>query len=163
MSKRWITTLSDGRLAVIQIAPGVDEQRALAKTLFELSRTGNMEAHFNPSLPGPNWPCRACEDTELPQDRYFRDAWQDTGAVVVVNMPKARAIHMNQIRKVRDAELVKLDADFQRALEKGDQLEQSRIAALKQKLRDIPTTFDLAGYATPDTLKVAWPSELPAR
>ena len=48
-----------------------------------------------------------------------------------------------------------------RAVEAEDTLEQARVAARKQTLRDIPQTFDLAKYRTPATLKAAWPTDLP--
>ena len=96
-------------------------------------------------------------------DRTFREAWSLTGNVLVVDMPKARVLHMNNIRKARDQELVKLDIPFLQALERQDLIEQQRIARMKQTLRDIPTTFNLEGATTPDSLKAAWPSELPPR
>ena len=115
----------------------------------------------------PNVAARIIEDTDLPShistDRYFRDACEDTGAIIEVNMPKARGIHMSRIREVRNAELAKLDVPYTKALEAGDSLEQARIANEKQKLRDIPQTFDLTVDTTPETLKAAWPTELPAR
>jgi len=81
-----------------------------------------------------------------------------------VNMKKARDIHLAEIRKVRDAELAKRDVPFMRALESGDIKEQSRIAAEKQILRDIPADFDLTtGITTPERLLARWPEILPAR
>jgi len=91
----------------------------------------------------------------------FRDAWEWQNGVSV-NMSKARIIHMNRIRQARDAELTKLDTSFMRAVEVGDATEQARISQLKQTLRDIPQTFDLASLTTPETLKAAWPPEVPA-
>ena len=83
---------------------------------------------------------------------------------VNVNMTKARAIHLAEIRKVRDAELVKLDVPFMRAVEAGDTDAQATIATEKQVLRDIPATFDITtGVATPEALKLKWPDTLPAR
>jgi len=95
-------------------------------------------------------------------DRYFRDACEDTGKEVVVNMDKARAIKLAKIRASRNAELVKLDLDSLVAIEAGDSSEQARVSGLKQTLRDIPATFDLDKLGTPEVLKGAWPSELPA-
>jgi hypothetical protein len=94
---------------------------------------------------------------------YFFEAWEwDDG--VVVNMTKARGIHMNVIRKVRDAELAAKDITFMRAVEAGDTSAQATIATQKQTLRDIPATFDITtGVTTPAQLKAKWPSELPAR
>jgi hypothetical protein len=82
---------------------------------------------------------------------------------IVINMTKARAIHLREIRRVRNDELVKEDVTFMRAVEAGDTDSQATIATKKQVLRDIPATFSLDGYADPDALKAAWPTELPAR
>ena len=83
---------------------------------------------------------------------------------ISVNMTKARAIHLEEIRKVRNAELVKEDVTFMRAVEAGDTDTQATIATKKQTLRDIPATFDITtGVTTPELLKARWPTELPAR
>jgi len=83
---------------------------------------------------------------------------------VNVNMTKARAIHLEEIRRVRNAELVKEDLTFMRAVEAGDASTQSTVATKKQVLRDIPASFDITtGVDTPEKLKAKWPTELPAR
>jgi len=79
-----------------------------------------------------------------------------------VNMTKARAIHLAEIRRVRNAELVKEDVTFMRAVEAEDTDAQATIKTKKQTLRDIPQTFDLT-TDTPEQLKALWPDELPAR
>jgi len=81
-----------------------------------------------------------------------------------VNMTKARAIHLAEIRRVRNEELVKEDVTFMRAVEAGDADAQAAIKAKKQTLRDIPATFNITtGVTTPAQLKAKWPAELPAR
>jgi len=92
-------------------------------------------------------------------------AWEmDTDGTPKVNMAKARAIHMDAIRVVRNAELVKKDVPFMRAVEAGDTDAQTTIGTEKQTLRDIPATFDLeTGVTSPEQLKGKWPAELPAR
>ena len=81
-----------------------------------------------------------------------------------INMSKARAIHLAEIRRVRNAELVKEDVTFMRAVEAGDADAQAAIKAKKQTLRDIPATFNITtGVNTPEKLKAKWPAELPAR
>jgi len=83
---------------------------------------------------------------------------------VNVNMTKARAIHLEEIRRVRNAELVKEDVTFMRAVEAEDTDAQATIKAKKQTLRDLPATFDLTtDVDTPEKLKAKWPAELPAR
>ena len=83
---------------------------------------------------------------------------------VNVNMTKARAIHLTEIRRVRNAELAKEDITFMRAVEAGDTSAQAAVATKKQTLRDIPATLDITtGVDTPEKLKAKWPDELPAR
>ena len=83
---------------------------------------------------------------------------------VNVNMDKARVIHMDKIRVVRTAELVKEDVTFMRAVEDGDTDAQATIKTKKQTLRDLPATFDITtDVDTPEKWKAKWPTELPAR
>ena len=83
---------------------------------------------------------------------------------VNVNMTKARVIHMDAIRVVRNAELAAKDITFMRAVEAGDTSAQATIGTEKQVLRDIPATFNITtGVTTPAQLKARWPAELPAR
>ena len=83
---------------------------------------------------------------------------------VNVDMTKARAIHLAEIRRVRNEELVKEDVTFMRAVEDGDTDAQATIKTKKQTLRDLPATFDITTDAdTPEKLKAKWPTELPAR
>ncbi|MFZ5789787.1 MAG: phage tail assembly chaperone [Pseudomonadota bacterium] len=105
---------------------------------------------------------REVATADLPQDRTFRDAWTHAGGgKCAVDMPKARAIHMERIRKARDAELAKLDVPYLKAQERGDQAAMAQIAAQKQALRDIPQTFDLTQAMTPEALEAIWPKDLP--
>lgn len=85
----------------------------------------------------------------IPSDRTFRNAWKED---LTVDMVKARTIHMDRIRVVRDKELEKLDIET---------LKGKDVQAQKQKLRDIPQTFDLSVATTPNELKALWPTELP--
>ena len=110
------------------------------------------------------------EDTEFPADHTcgitceFRNAFEWDGSKAVVNMTKARVMHMNAIRKVRNTELAAKDITFMRAVEAGDASAQSTIGTEKQVLRDLPATFDITtDVDTPEKLKAKWPTELPAR
>ena len=92
-------------------------------------------------------------------------AWEmDTDGTPKVNIEKARTVHMDKIRVVRNAELVKRDLPSLRAMESGDTDAQTTIGEEKQTLRDIPQTFDITtGVTTPAQLNAKWPTELPAR
>jgi len=94
-------------------------------------------------------------------DRTFRNAWVKKTGGIKVSLPKARPIHLDRIRVVRDAELLRLDIEYLKADEVGDAALKASIATEKQVLRDIPQTFDLTVATTPDELKALWPAELP--
>ena len=85
MTRRYLTYGANGVLAVSELDSQPD---TLAKTLFELSRTIDMETHFDPAVHTLEAIAAGisghralaltaeCEDTDLPSDRYFRDAWE---------------------------------------------------------------------------------------
>ena len=86
MPKVYLTNTADGKLAITYLN-GEDEVK-LTKVLFELSRTTDMLIHFDPEihtreaiaagLDGhrPLSLLAECEDTDLPNDHYFRNAWE---------------------------------------------------------------------------------------
>ena len=88
MSKRFLTLLSDGSLVITQISGDDADGNKLTKTLFELSRTTDITTHFDASIHTRDAIAAGldghsalsvtaeCEDTDLPTDRYFRDAWE---------------------------------------------------------------------------------------
>ncbi len=102
------------------------------------------------------------DDTQVPADRTFRDAWRCAAGAVDVGLPQARGIHMDAIRRARDEALSRLDAPYLEAVEKGDAGRREEVARRKQALRDIPQTFDLAPAATPEELEDLWPPDLAA-
>lgn len=100
----------------------------------------------------PRW----VDPIEVPTDRTFRNAWEDTGKVSI-NMSKAREIHKERLRLIRAQLLSVLDVDYQRADEQGNVALKAHIAAKKQVLRDVTKHPSIASAQTPDELKVAIP------
>ena len=94
---------------------------------------------------------RVCNISDLPNDRTFREAWEYNNNSVNINMPKARNIHLNNLRIERDKKLVELDIET---------LKGNDIQAEKQILRDLPANIDLLAANTPEELKAIWPAEL---
>jgi len=88
MSRRFITANADGTIAVTAFKETDPDDTAIAKTLFELSRTTDMTTPFDAgvhtiaAIAAGISGHRAlaltaeCEDTDLPTDRYFRNAWE---------------------------------------------------------------------------------------
>ena len=88
MAKRYLTIAADGTLAITTIAGDDADGNKLTKNLFELSRTSDLTTHFDPAvhtrdaiaagISGHRALALAgeCEDSDLPSDRYFRNAWE---------------------------------------------------------------------------------------
>lgn len=100
------------------------------------------------------------DDPILHGDRTFRNALKCDGGKLSHDMEACRSIHMDRIRKARDAELAKLDVATIQAVGKGDDATRDAVEAEKQKLRDLPATFDLSAARSTEELKALWPNEL---
>ena len=95
------------------------------------------------------------DESAIPGDRYFRNAWtwSTPDPKVDIDIEKARGIHTDNLRRKRTALLTALDAAYMRADENGDVAEKARIVAEKQRLRDFPTDARLANAKTPDEIR----------
>lgn len=111
--------------------------------------------------PGKYLNYREMEDSAIPTDREFREAWTDTTpeAVIDINMEKARIIHLDRIRVKRNAKLAFLDTEGIKAQDMGLIAELDEIRTKKQVLRDLPQTLqkDLEAAKTVDDLKIIQP------
>lgn len=90
-------------------------------------------------------------------DNYFYDAYEYKNKEVVLNISKAKDIHLNNFRKVRAALLQELDLEFLRAVELENKEKQRQISVKKMALRDVtetPLSDD------PNEIKKVWPSIL---
>jgi hypothetical protein len=91
-------------------------------------------------------------------DYFYFNAYEfneEDGAVI--NIYKAKEIHLNKFREVRKPLLEALDVQYMKALETGDQTTISYVVSSKQALRDV-TKISL-----PDNLadiKNTWPNIL---
>ncbi len=75
-----------------------------------------------------------------------------------MDMPTARLIWMDNLRRLRNIKLKPLDIDSLRALEDADSVALSAIVAQKQVLRDMPETYDLSIAETWQELLAMWPA-----
>jgi len=127
----------NNKLAVMHISPNVSLERAIQDV---------------PS--GKQY--KIVETLEI--DNNYFDAYDfDAEVGAVVNISKAKEVHLNKFRAARNPKLQKLDIDFMKAVEAGDTAKQAEIAAQKQSLRDVTST------PLPDTLegiKNTWPEIL---
>ena len=94
------------------------------------------------------------EDSAIPTDRSFRNAWKQNSKTIETDMTKAKEIHKTNIRTARAPKLAELDIEFQRALETS--ADTSTIVAKKQTLRDAPSASGISTAASESDLKAQW-------
>ena len=137
-----------GNLAVVVPAPD-----------FLDSTNGTMDKLVNDSIPiGTQY--HVVSSDLIPSDRYFRGAWTiDDGTKINVDLIKARKIHLDNLRIIRNEKLNALDIIFMQALEKKDGSELV-ISQKKQKLRDMPQSINLDAITDVETLKNFMPDIL---
>ena len=157
----------DAGIASISFPPYAD--RAWAGRTEDEILAWSIEHQVGKDAAGATVPHHIIEKADYDRDpfvadRTFRQAWICPSGTLECDMTKARVIHLEEIRKVRNAELVKEDVTFMRAVEAEDTDAQATIKTKKQTLRDIPATFDITtDVDTPEKLKAKWPTELPTR
>ena len=71
-----------------------------------------------------------------------------------INVDKAKALHKDKIREVRNPLLQAEDVNFMRAVEAGDADTQATVVAKKQALRDATSVVDSATITATDVLGV---------
>ena len=103
------------------------------------------------------------EDSVIPTDIDFRDAWVGvgigtTGATISHNMTKAKEIHKNNIRAARTPLLTALDVEFQKAQETSAGI--TTIVAKKQALRDAPAASGISTASNTTELKAQWDTSI---
>ena len=94
------------------------------------------------------------EDSAIPADRTFRDAWVQDSKTIKTDIAKAREIHKTKIREARTPKLAELDIEFQKALETSSST--TDIVSKKQALRDAPADSAIASAKTEAQLKAQW-------
>ena len=98
------------------------------------------------------------EDSAIPTDRSFRNAWKQNSKTIETDMTKAKEIHKDKIRTARTPKLAELDVEFQKALETG--ASTTDIVAKKQALRDAPADAGIAAASDADALKAQWKTDI---
>lgn len=72
--------------------------------------------------------------------------------MITIDITKAKEVWKNKIRQARTSALAKLDIDFIKAQEQGN--DTTSIVATKQLLRDLPSQVDTANSI--EEIKAVW-------
>lgn len=167
MQLKFIYTNPDGTVGVVGSAHLEDLQKQFGP---EFSIDDLREMIAERSIPAGATFVEMPQGWEPPTDREFRNAWRGKPTAesvahaeeprLQVDMPHARQILRDKLRRKRIAKFVELDAEYMRADEAGDQQEKKRIAARKQALRDAPANPAIESAKTPEELKAVLPAVL---
>ena len=90
------------------------------------------------ALPADATDVHVVHSDDLPKQRELRNAWVQAGGVVSVDRQRAEKIVADRIRREREAEFAKTDAEYMAAVQRGDNAKAQAAAARAQKLRDAP-------------------------
>lgn len=112
------------------------------------------EADLVEAAQNPN--SKIYEDWQLP-DTQFIAAWTIDATI---DLEKAKDVWRDKMRSVRNERLKQLDLDWMRAMERGDTVAASSVAAQKQELRDITKRDELKYAKSLAEVKAFWPAVL---
>lgn len=140
---------SDGGISILYLRADRDPFEAVAK--WEESQRDRVALA-----------AQAISREDIPTDRTFREAWAAGNGAVVVDMPKAREIHLANLRVERNALLEKSDVLVLQAREQSK--DEEAIATVRTALRDMPSVIagELEAIGTPEELKAFRPAILDA-
>jgi hypothetical protein len=134
---KLIIKRADGTIAIMYLNKDADRDDAFNK--------------FKESHPEENFVDFFEYQGELPSSREFRNAWAHKGNSVFVDSVKAKQIHIDRIRHIRNQELDKLDKEHLQYL--NDSAKLKELEDKKQILRDLPANIN----------SLDWPDILPRR
>lgn len=128
---------------------GVSIVHPVRNTLGEtLTTDAEIEQRAWDKLPEDAINPQFVDESLIPTDRTFRNAWKDDNGIKV-DMSKAKDLTKDRLRNERKPLLEAQDVAFQRALESG--ASTAAIVSEKQRLRDITKQVD--GITSLDELK----------
>jgi len=130
--RKIIYTCSDGNLSIVGPVRNI-----LGETL---TTDAAIEQRAWDKLPEDAINPQYVDESVIPTDRTFRNAWTVEAGNVVVNIDKAKALTKDRLRAERKPLLEAQDVEFQRAQETG--ADTAVIIKEKQRLRDITKQVD---------------------
>lgn len=96
-------------------------------------------------------------EDDIPEDMYFREAWMYRDEKIIIDLDKAREVHRNVLRVLRNPKLQALDIEFMKAVEQFDEEEQALIRVKKEELRNMTQDPGILNAQTPEELKLFMP------
>lgn len=98
----------------------------------------DLIAEWGPECQAEVVSVRPIDDTKIPADREWRNAWTDDfdTDTIDVDTDKAIAVQLEKLREERNAKLTETDVELVRAVETEDTEKVRRVKAKRKALRD---------------------------
>ncbi len=134
---KYLIKMKDSSVAIMTTIDGHKPEDCLAK--WHESNLCNVDSH------------REIDESIIPSNREFRNAWCDVGLSkgIDIDLVKAKDIQLEKLRVVRDAALKGSDGEMMCAMELQDEKEIERLKTLRQGLRDATNalkSLEVSGY-----------------
>ena len=142
---RIIYTNSDGTVSILQ--PILTEINPNTGNPFTIEEIAGKDVPDGTSY-------EIVDDSVIPTDRSFRDAWKQNNKTIETDMAKAKEVHKTNIRNARTLKFAELDVEFQKALETSSST--TDIVTKKQALRDAPADSGITSATSEAELKSQW-------
>ena len=142
--KKIIYTRPDGGVSIV--GPAVNSDEGLAAAQAKLPADA-----INPKV---------VDISAIPQDRTFRNAWQQNETLVQHEMVKAREIHRDHLRQIRGPLFAANDLAIRDAQIDGDAAALAQAVARRNALRNVTADPAIDAATTPEELKAVIPAVL---
>lgn len=144
--RRILYTRPDGGVSVVHPIinthgeePGMTEAKAEQRAWDRLP----------PDAINPQW----IEVSAIPEDRTFRNGWEQVGASIAHNLPKCKELCRQHIRELRKPRFEPLERAQRTALTKGEMAKAAELEVQLQALRDATADPRIEGATAVDELK----------
>ncbi len=160
MAKVIVFTRPGGAISVVNMAP------QHIQDVFDGDEDSAIAAErAKPSVvPSDATDVTVIDEGQIPTDRWFRNAWMQSGSTVSVDLLKARKIQASHIAHALGLEIAKLKLSEQQARLEGKPNNATADKATRTALEvlDVDTlATQIANVGNANALKAIWPAQVP--
>jgi len=130
-----------GQVAKVVVPDGVDDEY-IETAIAKMTESWALSSVESAWLPVVSW--AQVDNNHFPADYSFRNAWVNDNGAVAVDLPKAKEITKDRLRRERVALFAANDIAINDALLAKDDAAQALAIAERDRLRDLPALADAA-------------------
>lgn len=144
------TRANDGGVSIVSPAP----KEVLERQFGSMTDSQYEEHVWSRSIPDDALDPMYILDTDLPENREFRDAWIQRDSKIIEDFSRAKEIYLTNLRRDRNKALEVLDIETLRGNDVQDQKQVLRDITKHQLIQDAATVEDLKVLTLDYLLKI---------